>query len=63
MIDPLEYDPPTFGGTVQQEAHMEMRLLFGLENPHKAWVLTDFDVWEPNPFYSGPPQPHPEDEY
>jgi hypothetical protein len=20
-------------------------------------------VWEPNPFYEGPPQPHPEDDH
>lgn len=27
-----------------------------------AWLLSDRDVWYANPFYSGPPQPHPEDE-
>lgn len=29
----------------------------------RAWVLTDRDVWHPNPFYVGPPQPHPEDDH
>lgn len=26
-----------------------------------AWLLSDRDVWYKNPFYVGPPQPHPED--
>ena len=25
-----------------------------------AWILTDRDIWHKNPFYKGPPQPHPE---
>ena len=29
-------------------------------SPHKAWILTDRDVWHPNPFYKGPHVPHPE---
>ena len=32
----------------------------GEERPDQAWVLTDRDVWHANPFYKGPPQPHPE---
>jgi hypothetical protein len=32
----------------------------GEENPHLAWVCTDRDVWHRNPFYKGPPVPHPE---
>jgi hypothetical protein len=62
MMTPDEYDPPSYGGTVTQEAHAEMTLLFGAEKPTQAWILTDFDVWERNPFYEGPPQPHPEDD-
>jgi len=34
----------------------------GEEHPERAWVLTDRDVWHPNPYYKGPPEPHPEDE-
>lgn len=26
----------------------------------RAWVLTPFDTWEPNPHYRGPRVPHPE---
>ncbi len=63
MLTPEEYDPPTYGGTPQQEAHQEMVLLFGAERPERAWILSDYNVWEPNPFYQGPPQPHPEDDH
>lgn len=34
----------------------------GSERPDQAWILTDYDTWEPNPYYSGPPVPHPEDD-
>ena len=33
----------------------------GEEHPDKAWILSDRDVWHPNPHYQGPPVPHPED--
>jgi hypothetical protein len=33
----------------------------GEANPDRAWVCTDRDVWHPNPFYTGEPQPHPEE--
>lgn len=33
----------------------------GAARPQSAWVLTDRDCWYPNPFYKGPPVPHPED--
>tara|TARA_R100001015_G_C4510307_1_gene82197 strand:+ start:459 stop:644 length:186 start_codon:yes stop_codon:yes gene_type:complete len=32
----------------------------GSERPDLAWISTDRDVWYPNPFYKGPPIPHPE---
>mgnify|MGYP001553102981 FL=1 len=35
----------------------------GAADPDQAWVLTDRDVWHANPFYQGPPVPHPEDDY
>lgn len=55
-----DYDPPTYGGTPKQEAHAEMIQIFGLEKLDQQWILTDFDVWEKNPYYNGPPQQHPE---
>lgn len=34
----------------------------GQEQPHRAWISTDYDTWERNPFYKGPPVRHPEDD-
>jgi len=42
------------------EAVREYALVVGAEHPEWAWILTDYDTWEPNPFYQGPPAPHPE---
>lgn len=29
----------------------------------QAWILSDFDTWERNPHYNGPPNPrHPEED-
>lgn len=33
----------------------------GRDNPQRAWILSDRDVWYRNPFYTGPAEPHPED--
>ena len=35
----------------------------GSENPDRPWILTNYDTWERNPFYSGPPARHPEDDH
>jgi len=35
----------------------------GNERTDCAWILPPFYSWERNPFYVGPPQPHPEDDY
>lgn len=32
----------------------------GADQPEAAWILSDRDVWYPNPAYRGPRQPHPE---
>ena len=42
------------------EAIREMAWNIGYEYPDRAWLLSDYDVWTPNPHYVGPPQPHPE---
>jgi hypothetical protein len=34
----------------------------GMDNPEKAWILTPWDVWMPNPHYDGPEVQHPEEE-
>ena len=40
----------------------EWRFNVGADNADHAWLLHDRDVWVRNPYYVGPPQPHPEDE-
>lgn len=45
----------------KSEACREFAHNYGSMHPEKAWVLTDFDTWERNPYYSGPAVPHPED--
>jgi hypothetical protein len=32
----------------------------GALEPERAWILTPFDTWLPNPHYVGPRVPHPE---
>lgn len=44
-----------------REACREYARSVGAERPDAAWILTDWDSWEPNPFYRGPAVPHPED--
>ena len=34
----------------------------GEANPEWAWVCTSRDAWHKNPYYVGPPVPHPEDD-
>lgn len=34
---------------------------YGEQEPAKPWILSPFDTWERNPYYNGPPVPHPED--
>ena len=34
----------------------------GADNPQQCWLLDDRDVWVRNPHYTGPEEPHPEDD-
>ena len=46
------------------EAMKEYAANAGSDRPEQAWILTPWDVWEPNPAYHGPAVMHPEmDEY
>ncbi len=44
------------------EACREFARNVGHEFPDRPWILTDYDTWERNPFYQGPPARHPEDD-
>jgi hypothetical protein len=45
----------------EAQADAEYARNTGYDRPEQAWILSDRDVWYPNPFYKGIPQPHPED--
>ena len=44
-----------------QEAVCQWARSYGSEHRDQCWILSDYDSWERNPFYTGPEQPHPED--
>lgn len=44
----------------EAEADHEYSYNVGRAYPEHAWICSDRDVWYPNPFYHGAPQPHPE---
>jgi len=44
------------------QADTEYATNVGSQNREKPWILSDLDVWHQNPFYKGPPVPHPESE-
>ena len=56
----FEPDPPDHMAT-PAEADREYATNVGAMNPQRAWILSDRDVWYHNPYYSGPPVPHPND--
>lgn len=35
--------------------------VYGAEHPEREWILTPFDTWERNPYYTGKPGSHPDD--
>ncbi len=43
------------------EAVTEYVFNAGRDRKDSAWILSPLDTWHKNPFYKGPPQPHPED--
>ena len=48
--------------SIESDADREYATNVGRDRRDSAWILSDRDVWYRNPFYRGPPQPHPEDE-
>lgn len=46
------------------EAINEWAANVGYEDCYKdrAWILSNYDTWERNPYYTGPEQLHPEEE-
>jgi len=46
----------------EDDACREYACNVGRERPEQAWILTDYDTWQANPFYAGPAVRHPEDD-
>jgi hypothetical protein len=42
------------------EANRQYAADRGSLRPDLAWICSPYDVWYKNPYYMGPPQPHPE---
>ena len=36
---------------------------YGEEREEQEWILSPFDTWHKNPYYTGTPGRHPEEEY
>lgn len=45
------------------DAEREYVFNVGCEDDTRPWICSDRDVWYRNPFYSGPPVQHPEEDY
>lgn len=55
------YEPEEDRLATPAEACREYAYNVGRDCPDVAWICTDFDTWERNPFYRGPEVSHPED--
>lgn len=47
--------------STDSELDREEAYQLGALHPNRAWIGTDRDVWHKNPFYTGPPVPHPDE--
>lgn len=56
-----EQEERDFTITTAAEWDRDEALDIGFHHPERAWILTGRDVWHRNPYYVGPPQPHPEE--
>jgi len=43
------------------ESLREFAFNAGMDHPEHCWLCDPRDVWVKNPHYTGPEQPHPED--
>ena len=54
---------PNMALATEWEACEEYAHNAGQDHPLVCWILTPWDVWVKNPFYSGPTIPHPESDF
>jgi hypothetical protein len=50
---------PDSVGEIDRESARER----GSRQPHICWISSDRDAWYRNPYYQGPDQPHPDDQW
>ncbi len=46
----------------ESEACAEYARNIGYEYPDQEWLITSWDTWERNPYFTGKPGRHPEDD-
>lgn len=54
-----QYEDDTLA--TMSDAVREYAANVGFDRPDVAWILSPYDTWERNPYYSGPPACHPDD--
>lgn len=59
----MYYDEECSRLATPAEAAREYAHNAGAEERGREWILTPWDSWERNPFYTGPRGRHPEDDY
>lgn len=57
--DDMMYESMT-QGQYMGEAVREHARNVGAQREDVEWILTPFDTWERNPYYTGEPTPHPD---
>ena len=50
-----------WGQATPADACREAAYNAGMDSPERPWILTDWDVWMPNPHFVGDRGLHPED--
>ena len=58
-----KFNDEDFSYTGEAELDRDAARESGYHNQDRAWILTGRDAWYPNPYYTGLPVPHPEDDY
>ena len=43
------------------DAIREYTYNYGMDNPDMEWIVSPYDTWERNPYYTGKPGPHSEE--
>ena len=56
--EPSEYD---YRAPTHRELVDDYTLSHGEFETERAWILSPYDTWEPNPFYKGRPQKSPDE--